>query len=127
MPEATGSINRSNTICHYTRFFRFLESNCNGCNVGDPKMVELELLHLFAENGLVAKDSPMPGEDWPSRQFRWEVPPAAGYNTYGGVGGAAPRNTPRTSLLDQAATALRRALPAAGPPPLPARGQLGPP
>src|ERR1039457_3055054 len=50
MPEATGSINRSNTICHYTRFFRFLESNCNGCNVGDPKMVEL--LHLFAENGL---------------------------------------------------------------------------
>src|ERR1017187_2832644 len=50
MPEATGYINRSNTICHYTRFFRFLESNCNGCNVGDPKMVEL--LHLFAENGL---------------------------------------------------------------------------
>src|ERR1017187_5739738 len=50
MPEATGKINRSNTICHYTRFFRFLESNCNGCNVGDPKMVEL--LHLFAENGL---------------------------------------------------------------------------
>src|ERR1039458_8096860 len=52
MPEATGSINRSNTICHYTRFFRFLESNCNGSNVGDPKMVEL--LHLFAENGLTS-------------------------------------------------------------------------
>src|ERR1035441_10417851 len=50
MPERTVYINRSNTICHYTRFFRFLESNCNGCNVGDPKMVEL--LHLFAENGL---------------------------------------------------------------------------
>src|ERR1035437_3991652 len=103
----------SNTICHYTRFFRFLESNCNGCNVGDPKMVELELLHLFAENGLVAKDSPMPGEDWPSRQFRWEVPPAAGYNTYGG-GGAAPRNTPRNSLLDQGAAALWRGDLAAG-------------
>src|ERR1039457_118422 len=55
MPEATGSINRSNTICHYTRFFRFLESNCNGCNVGDPKMVEL--LHLFAENGLGINDT----------------------------------------------------------------------
>src|ERR1035441_4996206 len=35
------------------RFFRFLESNCNGCNVGDPKMVEL--LHLFAENGLMPR------------------------------------------------------------------------
>src|ERR1017187_10135556 len=50
---------------------------------------------------------------WPSRQFRWEVPPAAGYNTYGGVG-PAPKNTPRTSLLDQVAAALRRALLAAG-------------
>src|ERR1035437_3569774 len=59
MPEATGSINRSNTICHYTRFFRFLESNCNGCNVGDPKMVEL--LHLFAEDGLSPSLSRMRG------------------------------------------------------------------
>src|ERR1035438_9403751 len=49
---------------------------------------------------------------------------AAGYNTYGGVGGPAPRNTPRTSLLDQVATALRRALLAAGLLRLLARAQL---
>src|ERR1035437_9960684 len=42
-------------MCPYTRFFRLLESNCNGCNVGDPKMVEL--LHLFAENGLSSSAS----------------------------------------------------------------------
>src|ERR1017187_4606273 len=62
MPEATGSINRSNTICHYTRFFRFLESNCNGSNVGDPKMVEL--LHLFAENGLTPISGLETCPDW---------------------------------------------------------------
>ena len=50
MEEASESINRSNTICHYTGFSGFSEPNCNGCNVGDPKMVEL--LHLCAENGL---------------------------------------------------------------------------
>jgi hypothetical protein len=39
---------------------------------------------LSNSSSLVAKDLPIPGEDWPSWQFRWEVPPAAGYNTYGG-------------------------------------------
>ena len=50
MTEASELINRSNTICHYTRFPGFSDPNCNGCNGHDPKMVEL--LHLFAENGL---------------------------------------------------------------------------
>ena len=50
MTEASELINRSNTICHYTRFSGFSEPNCNGCNVGVPKMGEL--LHLFAENGI---------------------------------------------------------------------------
>src|SRR5271157_1705770 len=50
MPKASELINRSNTICHYKRFSEFSEPNCNGCNDGDSKMVEL--LHLFAENRL---------------------------------------------------------------------------
>jgi len=50
MAEALELINGSKTICHYTRFSGFSEPNCNGCNVGNPKMVEL--LHLFAENRL---------------------------------------------------------------------------
>jgi hypothetical protein len=50
MAEASEMFNRSNTICHYKRFSGFSESNCNGCNVEDSKMVEL--LHLLAENRL---------------------------------------------------------------------------
>ena len=50
MAEASELINGSKTICHYTRFLGFSEPNCNGCNVGNPKMIEL--LHLFAENRL---------------------------------------------------------------------------
>src|ERR1035441_2339145 len=50
MAKASELINRSNTICHYKRFSGFSEPNCNGCNAGDSKMVEL--LHLFAESGL---------------------------------------------------------------------------
>ena len=52
MAEVSEEINRSNTICHYTGFYGFSKPNCNGCNVGDPKMVEL--LHLCAENGLMS-------------------------------------------------------------------------
>src|ERR1019366_2215298 len=52
MAKASELINRSNTICHYKCFSGFSEPNCNGCNDGDSKMVEL--LHLFAENGLTA-------------------------------------------------------------------------
>src|ERR1017187_8070427 len=52
---------------------------------------------------------------------------AAGDNTYGGVGGPAPRNTPRTFLLDQIAAALRRTLLAAGLLRFLARTQLGTP
>ena len=40
MTEVLVSIKRSNTICHYTHFSGFSESNCNGCHVGCPKMVE---------------------------------------------------------------------------------------
>src|ERR1051326_8891827 len=50
MTEEPGLINRSNTICHYTHFPGFSDPNCNRCNSHEPKMVEL--LHLFAENGL---------------------------------------------------------------------------
>src|ERR1017187_567371 len=50
MAEVLELINGSKTICHYTRFSEFSEPNCNGCNVGNRKMVEL--LHLFAENRL---------------------------------------------------------------------------
>src|ERR1035441_9161668 len=50
MTEASELINGSNPICHYTRFSGFSKPNCNSCNVGDTKMVEL--LHLFAENRL---------------------------------------------------------------------------
>src|ERR1051326_9200267 len=57
MTEEPGLINRSNTICHYTHFPGFSDPNCNRCNSHEPKMVEL--LHLFAENGLVDK----PGVD----------------------------------------------------------------
>ena len=57
MACASEWINGSNTICHYTRFSGFSEPNCNGCNVGYPEMVEL--LHQFAENGLVADQSSM--------------------------------------------------------------------
>jgi hypothetical protein len=52
MAKASELINRSNTICHYKRFSGFSKANCNACNVGAFKMVEL--LHLFAENGLRA-------------------------------------------------------------------------
>src|ERR1035441_4961705 len=45
-------MNGSDTISHYTRFLGFWEPNCNCCRVGVSKMAEL--LHLFAENGLVA-------------------------------------------------------------------------
>ena len=57
MPKASELINRSNTICHYKRFSGFSEPNCNGCNDGYSKMVEL--LHLFAENRLI-QDSAFP-------------------------------------------------------------------
>jgi hypothetical protein len=50
MAKASEWINRPNTICHYKRFSGFSKANCNACNVGAFKMVEL--LHLFAENGL---------------------------------------------------------------------------
>src|ERR1039457_4177059 len=53
MPKASELINRSNTICHYKRFSGFSEPNCNGCNDGYSKMVEL--LHLFPESRLTAE------------------------------------------------------------------------
>jgi predicted DNA-binding antitoxin AbrB/MazE fold protein len=53
MAKASELINRPNTICHYKRFSGFSEANCNACNVGAFKMVEL--LHLFAENGLAVR------------------------------------------------------------------------
>src|SRR5271157_288361 len=58
MPKASELINRSNTICHYKRFSEFSEPNCNGCNDGDSKMVEL--LHLFAENRLTPRSDKTP-------------------------------------------------------------------
>jgi hypothetical protein len=56
MAKASEWINRPNTICHYKRFSGFSKANCNACNVGAFKMVEL--LHLFAENGLVVCRAP---------------------------------------------------------------------
>ena len=56
MTEASEWIKRSNTICHYTRFWRFSKANCNGYRAGLPKMGDL--LHLFAENGLTTTDGP---------------------------------------------------------------------
>src|ERR1019366_9398322 len=67
MAKESELINRSNTICHYKRFSGFLEPNCNGCNAGDSKMVEI--LHLFAESGLTAvvnreRDEHGQTQDW---------------------------------------------------------------
>ena len=67
MTEALGLINGSDTICHYTWFSGFLEPNCNGCHVGDSKMVEL--LHLFAENGLVRRADQTGREAWPRKKL----------------------------------------------------------
>jgi hypothetical protein len=52
MTEVSEEINRSDTICHYKRFYGFLRANCNAYRVGFPKMVDL--LRLFAEYGLTA-------------------------------------------------------------------------
>jgi len=50
MAEVSEEINRSDTICHYKRFYGFLRANYNACRVGFLKMVDL--LRLFAEYGL---------------------------------------------------------------------------
>jgi len=53
MTEVSEEINRSDTICHYKRFYGFLRANCNACRGGFPKMVDL--LRLFAEYGLTRR------------------------------------------------------------------------
>src|ERR1039458_5757860 len=93
-------MNRSIKICQCTHFFRFLESNCNGCNVGDPKMVEL--LHLFAENGLAAQRQHGTALDLARQNVgicrapphRRGAPPPSGSGSYEeppGCSGCAPR------------------------------------
>ena len=51
MAELSEQIHRSTEICHYRRFSGFSRANCNACHAADPKISEL--LHLFAENGLI--------------------------------------------------------------------------
>ena len=50
MTEGSALINRSATICHYTRFWRILRANSNGYNFTGSEIADL--LRLFAENGL---------------------------------------------------------------------------
>jgi len=58
MAEVSEEINRSDTICHYKRFYGFLRANYNACRVGFLKMVDL--LRLFAEYGLTPAPLPPP-------------------------------------------------------------------